>query len=228
MHRVSPSWAWLAVALLTGTAGAQEYKIEAHKEAPPSALAAEVRGVLAGEGYKVVDGKGAVYAEFWLRKAVPAASKPAGFKGTIQFPFLAEGELIGALRFAGEGHDYRDQSIPKGVYTMRYGLQPVNGDHLGVSPFRDYVLLVPAAKDADPAALAQKKLETRSAETVGSSHPAILMLVEPPAGTKADPKVLRDDAKNISGVVLALPLSVANQAARESLIVQPIIVGSAM
>ena len=62
------------------------------------------------------------------------------------FPFLADGELIGVLQFASEGHDYRDQSIAKGVYTMRYGLQPVNGDHLGVSTFRDYSLLLPAGE----------------------------------------------------------------------------------
>ena len=90
------------------------------------------------------------------------------------------------------------------------------------------LLLVPAAKDADPAPLAKKKLETQSAETVGSSHPAVLMLVEVPSGTKADPKVVRDDAKNISGVVLGLPLTLPDKAARESLIVQLIIAGSAM
>ena len=66
--------------------------------------------------------------------------------------------MLGALRFPGEGHDYRDQTIAKGVYTLRYGLQPVNGDHLGVSTYRDYALLVPAAKDSGVKDLAVKKL----------------------------------------------------------------------
>ena len=82
--------------------------------------------------------KGNTYAEFWLRKTIPASGKPTGPRGAVLYPILAEGELLGALRFPGEGHDYRDQTIAQGVYTLRYGLQPVNGDHLGVSPFRDY------------------------------------------------------------------------------------------
>src|SRR5690242_17105815 len=100
-HRVSLSW--LVFALLPASALAQDsYKIEALKEPPPSGLSAAVRGVLAGEGYKVVDGQGKTYAELWLRKSVPASEKPAGPKGTVQFPFLSEGELLGALRFPGE------------------------------------------------------------------------------------------------------------------------------
>ena len=126
--------------------------------------------------------RGRRYAEFWLRKAVPATEKPAGPEGAVLFPVLAEGELLGALRFPGEGHDYRDQTIAKGVYTLRYGLQPVNGDHLGVSTYRDYALLVPAAKDKTVADLPQKRLEEQSAESAGTSHPAVLMLLAAPGG----------------------------------------------
>ena len=86
-HRVSLSW--LVLALWPATAPAQEsYKIEAHKEAPPSTLSAAVRDTLAGEGYRVVDGEGKTFAEIWLRKAVLASEKPAGPQGAIQFPAL--------------------------------------------------------------------------------------------------------------------------------------------
>ena len=43
--------------------------------------------------------------EIWLRKATPGSEKPAGPKRAIQFPFLADGELLGVLQFATEGHD---------------------------------------------------------------------------------------------------------------------------
>ena len=219
----------LAIILLSGAASAQgTHKAEALKVGPPDSLSAAVKKEISETGIRVLTADGKPFAEVWLRKSIPSAGKPSGPNGTVLYPTLAEGELLGVVRFVAEGHDYRDQAIPSGVYTLRYGLQPVNGDHLGVSPFRDYALLVPAAKDTDPAPLAQKKLETQSAETVGSSHPAILMLVDVPSGTKADPKVLRDDAKNTSGLVLGLPLAVPNQEARESLIVQLIIVGAAM
>jgi hypothetical protein len=223
------STAWLAISLLplSGLARAQEpYKIEPLKQPTPQEVAAPVRAVLAGEGYRVVDGQGKVYAEFWLRKAVPASEKPAGSKGVIQFPFLAEGELLGALRFAGEGHDYRDQTIPKGIYTVRYGLQPVNGDHLGVSPFRDYVLLLPAAKDTALTNLPTKPLQDRSAEAAGTSHPAVFLLVAPPP-SGSPPAMLHDEEKNTWSALVPLNLNVKGSPTPVPVNVQVILVGAA-
>ncbi len=228
-HRVSLSLSWLVLALLPASAMAQEsYKIEAQKEPPPSALSAAVRGELAAGGYRVVDGAGKTYAEVWLRKAVPASEAPGGPKGAIQFPFLAEGVLIGALRFPAEGHDYRDQTIAKGVYTVRYGVQPVNGDHLGVSPYRDYALLLPAAKDATAADLAKKPLEERSAESAGTSHPAILMLLKAPVSGPPAPAMSHDEEKNTWGAVVPLKLDVKGTDAPPPLNIQLIVVGAAM
>lgn len=176
------------------------------KEAPPAALSAAIRAEMNGEGYKVVNDSGKIYAEFWLRKSTPATEKPGGPKGAIQFPFLAEGELLGALRYPGEGRDYRDQAITKGVYTLRYGLQPVNGDHLGVSVFRDYMLLLPAAKDTKVAPIAKKPLEEKSAESAGTSHPAVLILLAVP--TPAAPSLAHDAEKNTWGAVVPMNLGV--------------------
>jgi len=95
--------AWALVTLCAASASAQEsYKIEPLKEAAPAELSGAIKGQLSAQGYRVVDGQGAAYAEFWLRKSVPAAGKPAGAKGTVLFPVLAEGELLGALRFPGK------------------------------------------------------------------------------------------------------------------------------
>lgn len=220
------SLCWLAVAFLPTAALAQEYKIVPLKEAPPSAVAAEIRGALATEGYKVVDGQGKTYAELWLRKSIPASEKPSGTKGQIQFPFLAEGELLGALRFADEGHDYRDQSIAKGVYTVRYGLQPVNGDHLGVSPYRDYALLLPVAKDSSLADVPKKPLEERSAESAGTSHPAVFLLQTAPASAGAAPAMVHDNEKNTWGAVIPLNLGVKGAGSPIPFNVQLIVVGA--
>lgn len=217
----------LALALLpTGLPG-QEYKIEALKQPPPAALAEGVRSTLAGDGYRVVDAKGKTYAEFWLRKAVPASEPPGEPKGTVQFPFLAEGELLGALHFPGEGHDYRDQTINKGVYTIRYGLQPENGDHLGVSTYRDYVLLLPASKDTTTASLAKKPLEETSAESAGTSHPAVLLLLTSPASISNTPALNHNDEKNTWGAVVPLSLEVKGSSAPATRNVQIIVVGAA-
>lgn len=224
-HRVS--LCWLAVALWPTAALAQSYKIEPLKETPPSTLAAPVRATLNAEGYKVVDGGGKTYAEIWLRKSIPASEKPGEAQGQVLFPFLAEGELLGALRFPGEGHDYRDQSIAKGVYTLRYGLQPVNGDHLGVSLYRDYTLLLPASKDSTTVDLAKKPLEDRSAESAGTSHPAILMLTTAPASGSKPPAIHHDEEKNTWGAIVPLPLEIKGSRATTPFPVQIIVVGAA-
>jgi hypothetical protein len=219
----------LAVVLLPASVLAQEsYKIEVLKEGPPAALAAEIKGVIGATGYRIVDDQGKSYAEFWLRKAVPATAKPSGPQGEIQFPVLGEGELLGALRFPEDGHDYRDQTIAKGVYTLRYGLQPVNGDHLGVSTYRDYALLLPAGKDKAVADLPQKRLEQQSAESAGTTHPAVLMLLTAPAGSKAEAAMVHDEALNLWGAVVPLNLTVQGESGPVLLPIQLIIVGVAM
>lgn len=215
--------------LLPASVQAQEsFKVEPLKEAPPAALAGPIKETLNAEGIRVVDDQGKPYADIWFRKAIPATGKPAGPQGPILFPTLKTGELIGALRFADEGRDFRDQAITKGVYTIRYGLQPMNGDHLGASPFRDFALLLPAAKDKTLEDLAQKLLHEESAESAGTSHPAILMLLEAPeSAVKGGPSVVHDEEKNTWGVVTTLNLVPKGESAASPLSVQLVVIGVA-
>jgi hypothetical protein len=215
-------WAWGSVA-----AAQESIKVEALRQPPPSAVAPEVRGALPDQGVRIQDGQGRPFAAIWLRKAIPGSEKPAGPKGAVQFPFLADGELLGVLQFEVEGHDYRDQPIAMGVYTMRYGLQPVNGDHLGVSPYRDYVLLLPAAKDQAAAPPSRKQLEERSAEAAGTSHPASFLMLMAPQGSRGESSAIHDAEKNTWSVVLPLSLQVKGQAEPMIYPVQLVVVGAA-
>ena len=219
---------FLAVLVLgmASTAAAQDsYKLEKLAEGPPEGLAPAVKETLEAGGYRVVDPQGAPLVDLWLRKAAPASGAPAGAKGAVLYPVLADGELIGAARFAAESGDYRDQPIAPGVYTLRYGLQPVNGDHLGVSVNRDYALLLPAAKDADPADLPRKKLEEHSAEAVGSSHPGILILLAAPEKAP-EGGMVNDQTLNTWGAVLTLPLQVSGEPKPVPLPLQLVVVGA--
>jgi hypothetical protein len=219
-------WSLLFV-LLSGSLAAQEsYKVEELKQAPPSSISQEISAALNPQGYRIVDGQGKPFVEIWLRKSIPASAKPAGPRGEIQFPFLEESALLGVIQFVGEGHDYRDQAIAKGVYTMRYGLQPVNGDHLGVSPFRDYSLLLPGAKDKALAMLPRKQLETQSTESTGSSHPAVFfMLAVPSSPARAMPSMIHDAEKNTWRVVVPLNLAVRGEPKLMTYPVSIIVVG---
>ncbi len=206
------------------TARAQDYKVAPLKEAPPDALNADIKGALTDSGFRVTkDGK--PFVDVWLRKAVPTEQAPGGPKGAILFPFLKEGELLGAARYHEEGYDYRDQAIVPGLYTLRYGLQPINGDHLGVSPYRDFGLLVPAKQDEKVADLDEKVLERKSADAAGTNHPAVLMMVRTPDGTQP-PAISHDDQNDLWGAVL--PLSVkAGEAEAKPVPIQLIVVGAA-
>lgn len=206
----------VAFVLLASSAGrAQDaYKVERGKEAPPSDLPASIAEVLAPEGYRILKPDGKPLADLWLRKAIPARTRPAGPEGAVQFPFLVPGELLGAIRYHDEGHDYRDQAIVPGTYTIRFGLHPVNGDHLGVSPFRDYGLLVPASLEKGPGTIGPKELEHDSAEAAGTNHPAVLLLTSV-TGSSSPGGAFRDDSKGFSGIVLPLSLKVDDEPVSE-------------
>jgi len=196
----------------TSVPGQESFKISVLNEPPPGSIAAEVRIAISGQGFRIQDDQGRTMADIWLRKAIPSSEKPAGPKGAVQFPFLADGELLGVLQFATEGHDYRDQPIAKGTYTVRFGLQPINGDHLGVSTYRDYSLLLPASKDRSLELLPRKQLEERSAASAGTSHPAVfLMLTAPPNASKPVPSIVHDAEMNTWSVILPLNLQVSGK-----------------
>jgi len=224
---------WLVLLALTSVAsiarGQGPFTAEVLKESAPAAFSAAVKAELSPTGYRVVDGKGKPYADVWLRKAVPASAKPSGANGTIQFPVLTEGVLLGVLRYGVEGQDYRDQTIAPGIYTLRYGLQPQNGAHLGSSPFRDFALLLPASKDTKIETIAKKSLDETSAESAGTTHPAVLMLLASTDTAKADaPAIVEDKEKNTWGVVVAIPLAVTGDTTPAALDVQLIVSGAAM
>jgi hypothetical protein len=202
--------------------------VEPLAEGPPATLADPIKATLGEKGYRVLDESGKPYVDVWVRKDAPAKAKPSGPSGAVQYPFLSEGELLGAVRYAGEGHDFRDQPIPTGVYTLRYGLQPENGDHLGVSLFRDFALVVPGAKDTSAEDLSAAKLEARSAEAAGSTHPGVLMLLAPPAESKGEPAMVHDQEANTWGVVVPLGVKVEGEAAPVVLPMQLVVSGIAL
>ena len=141
---------------------------------PPEAIAAPLRALLAPAGHKVTIGDSTI--ELWWVSAL--ASSGSSWEG------VAEGTLVGALRVGGTFKEIRGKTINPGVYTLRFALQPQNGDHLGASPFREYLLVSPAAADTDPKPLGFDGVIAISKQTTGASHPAALSL-DPPVATAA-------------------------------------------
>ena len=120
---------------------------------------------------------GATTLEFWWVKSLPVAGG-----GPAAWSQVAEGALVGVVRVTGAFKEIRGKAVNPGVYTLRFGLQPQNGDHLGASPFREFLLLSPASADTDPKPLGLDGTAAISKQTIGSSHPAALSL-DPPVSS---------------------------------------------
>jgi hypothetical protein len=183
---------------LVGSLAAAEptHKVEVLKEAP-TGLAPEVTAVLNNEGYRI-SSAGMPVCDVWLAKSVSMA---VNFKPTdvIKYPF-SQGQLVGAIRFPAKtvGGDYRGQEIAAGTYTLRYGLQPMDGNHLGTADVRDFLLASPAKNDSKPDPLPNKDdLFKLSAQAAGTTHPTIFLLLPPPAAPHKSPVLTHDADKNL-------------------------------
>lgn len=183
------------VLLLAGSALAAE-KLEA-VSALPEGISKEVAAAVDANGQRVVADGNAV-CSVWFVKEVPTK---ANFKPTlnVKYPFAA-GELLGVLHVQAKSKftDFRGQEIKPGVYTLRYGQQPEDGNHVGTSDLYDFLLAIPVAMDIDPKPISVfDTLSQRSAKSAGASHPAIFSLL--PAEKPADKASLsHDDEKHFT------------------------------
>ncbi len=163
----------VCVLLLTAADAAHQLKTVSGL---PEELSPDVKATLNPDGFSIAGEKGPV-CEIWLRKEIPLA---ADFKPslTIKYPFQV-GELIGAIRIpSGQRFsDFRGQRVRAGVYTLRYGKQPADGNHIGTSVLSDYLVALPAADDASTQTVSDaKKLHKQSAKTTRGTHPAVFSL----------------------------------------------------
>lgn len=168
--------AGLALTLLATTTFAADHSLgEAGKvpEGPSEAVAK----TLDAKGLAIKAGE-TVVANVWFVKQPALAANPGSFTANYRF---ANGQLIGVLQVTGKGEfgDFRDQAVKAGVYTLRYGLQPEDGNHIGTSDTTDFLLALPVEFDKTPAALDFTKLTSTSAKSVSSSHPAIFSMLVP-------------------------------------------------
>jgi hypothetical protein len=162
-------------------------------DAPPPELAPAVRALIADPGARVT--ASGTTLDFWWVKTLPLQGT-----GAPSWQQVAEGTLVGAVRVSAVYRDIRGRVIKPGVYTLRYGIQPANGDHLGVSPFREFLLLSPAAADTDVKPTGHEGTVDLSKQTIGGSHPAVWSL-DPPALTDGAPLSARTNDAGHEAIV---------------------------
>jgi hypothetical protein len=159
-----------AILFLSTFCPAQKVEPSSKPEVPVAIGAA-----IEDHGLRVLDKDGTPLVSAWPAKSVVTSKKEV--EGA-NYPALDLSAFVGIISFEQDGKDLRGQTIPKGTYTMRYALLPSDGNHMGVAPNRDFLLLLPSVSDAGPAtAYTEKQLYRASGKVVGTGHPAVLSLV---------------------------------------------------
>ena len=181
----------VTICLCGSLALADDFTLEPVDEAPDD-LTAEVAELIDPAGHKII-GPRRDYCEIWLLKEL-AVAEDFEPELTIQYP-LTPGQLVGVMRVPRRSDiaDFRGQELDDGVYTLRYGQQPMDGNHIGTSETSDFLMALPVDRDHAPAVIENvDDLNERSSEAAGSNHPAIFSLL-PTGDTEIDETSLQHD-----------------------------------
>lgn len=160
---------WAAPAIADG------FEVAATEAEPPEEVSAEIRDAV-GPGSFLVSGGGEDLAEFWLREDPPLLDPPDEVL-EVSFGGLEETELMGVVRIEREWKEYKGLAVEPGVYVLRYARRPTDGNHMGVSMYRDFLLLTPADTDREELVdWSRDELHSKSTAVTGTTHPATLAL----------------------------------------------------
>jgi hypothetical protein len=189
VHRLAPAFLALASGCLLSVSAARaaELTLKVVDKPPPAQLDASIRGLLQSQAVQLLDGEAPVY-EFWFVKEIPLQSKPASPAKSLDA--IKQPTLIGAAAIGADQRDYKDGELYKGAYTVRFGLQPADGNHLGSADFPYFAVLIPAKLDTKPDGIADYKTLTKasgilSLRPVSAEEPGLPKLTEPASDHKA-------------------------------------------
>ena len=169
---------------------------------PPEEISEAIRAALDEKSLTLSSGTQPFF-EFWFRKQLPLAKTPAG--GTLAIDTVPEASVLGVVRVTGKRRDFRDEDIPPGVYVVRLGIQPEDGNHQGVAPTRTFALLIPAKSDTKLEPLTHKDVLKAASNTNAAKHPSNLNL-QPVEDTSGNfPRLEERNDGNHKCVLLKLP-----------------------
>jgi hypothetical protein len=206
---------WLALAtanFVPGSLGAEGHQLRVESSLVPAEISPEIRALLQTKSVRINEGEKPLM-EFWLRNEVPVSAVPPAISKALDA--LQQPVLLGAARLPANSRDYRDDEIPAGVYTVRFGLQPADGNHLGSSDFTYFAVLIPAKLDAKPDGIADyKALMKASSQDTSTGHPRILSLRPVSTAVAADKlPSLEEPAAEHKSVRVRLPAKAGQTAA---------------
>jgi hypothetical protein len=172
------------------------YKIQATQGPPGGDVPQAIQSSLQPQGESLLDSSGKVLCEVWLRKDLTPAANP-DTAANVLYGKIAQGSLVGVVHFPDATKDFRGQAVKAGYYTLRYELVPQDGNHMGVSQYRDFLLLVPAAKDTDgDKAVSFTDAVKLSRDSTDTGHPGVMLMDSVSDTEKTFPAVFQDYSQN--------------------------------
>lgn len=168
-----------AAAVAGGTTAVAEggYTLEVADKEPPAEVSQDLRGQLAPKTYLISGPEGPAF-EFWFVSEIPLDYEPSGSMDALET--MDGAALLGLVAVrCTQCRDFRDDAFDPGLFTMRMGFQPENGDHMGTAPYDTFAILVPHKRDAE--LLLEGKPDHRtlveiSSEDTITEHPPIFSL----------------------------------------------------
>ena len=194
---------WLQAA---GTSSAAELTLKVTDKEPPKELDPSIRSRLQAKAIQLLNGDKPAY-EFWFSNEVPLPAKPDSPAKALQT--IRQATLLGVVSVSSDQRDYRDDELYAGVYTMRFALQPQDGNHLGTSEYNYFAVLIQAKIDTKLDGITDyKPMVKASSKGTTSDHPIILSL-RPSATEEGDFPKLNEPAPEHKSVRIKLRTKVA-------------------
>jgi hypothetical protein len=177
--------------LISVIALAEGGKLEAIGAFSGEGASDSLKGAIEAQGHRVLLADGSVVCEIWMRKAIPARAK-SEVAGAV-YTAIQDSAVVAVISYPKGGLDFRGQAIKPGAYVLRYALHPADGNHMGISPVRDFLLLVPVSSDQNADAQFKfEELTKMSTKASGTNHPAPLSLISA-EGKAALPALFEND-----------------------------------
>jgi len=166
---------WAAAFLIESQVSAADFALKTVEKAAPKEISESIRAVLQPKAIQLVQGEKPAL-EIWFRQEVPLKSKPSSVNDALGA--ISETTLVGAIAVNDTSlRDYKDNEVPKGIYTARFGLQPKDGDHLGTAEFDFFLVLIAAENDQDLNGLDKiRPMVKASGKSTASGHPLVVSL----------------------------------------------------
>ena len=193
-----PAAVFLAALFFCGApASGQDLTAASEPGSPSDVLADPVRARLGGDALIVHRGSDRI--RFWWVRSLPVMRSTV----TPGWSDVEVGTLVGAMETAAPLPDIRGVPISPGLYTLRFAKQPQDGDHMGVSPYREFLVVAPAGEDRAADAIGFEAAVELGKKTQGRSHPAVLS-VDPPSSEAAAGAIISTEERH-TAVVVSIP-----------------------